>query len=195
MLNRTNFVDWTVILSNGFDKAINIVIGSEGSKLDLSRNDKGNWTGGAVGHGRLAGSKFGISAASYPHVDIASLTYEQAKAIYRKDFATLLHFNELPTLIGTVVLDAAINNGLSRAVKWLQSIVGVTVDGVMGPTTITALHKYASDSASVLTFCAVFSNKRLSYMSGLKDWPREGGWAKRLSHLPYRAIAALTLEQ
>jgi lysozyme family protein len=43
--------------------------------------DPGNWTGGKVGKGILKGTKYGIAAASFPNLDIANLTKEQAAVV------------------------------------------------------------------------------------------------------------------
>ena len=67
-----------------FDLAFTRLIGNEGV-LSMDPKDSGNWTGGKIGLGKLKGSKYGISAASYPMVDIANLTLEGAKAIYLRD--------------------------------------------------------------------------------------------------------------
>lgn len=61
------------------------VVGHEGG-FGADPKDRGNWTTGIIGQGQLNGSKFGISALSYPNVDIRNLTLDQAKAIYKRDF-------------------------------------------------------------------------------------------------------------
>jgi lysozyme family protein len=65
-----------------FPRAFAALIGPEGD-YSAVREDPGNWTGGAVGHGLRRGTKYGISAASFPTLDIQGLTLEQARAIYR----------------------------------------------------------------------------------------------------------------
>ena len=66
-----------------FDQAFTALIGNEGN-YTLNHKDRGNWTGGMSGAGQLRGTKYGISAASYPAVDIKNLTLEAAKAISRE---------------------------------------------------------------------------------------------------------------
>ena len=69
-------------MTTTFDTAFANVIGLEGGYTDDPR-DRGNWTGGTVGQGKLRGTKYGISAAAFPTLDIANLTLDAAKAIYR----------------------------------------------------------------------------------------------------------------
>ncbi len=45
--------------------------------------DPGNWTAGKVGLGVLKGTKFGISAGAYPHLDIENLTLADVGPIYK----------------------------------------------------------------------------------------------------------------
>ena len=55
-----------------FKQAFDLLIGHEGGYTN-NPNDPGNWTGGKVNSGTLRGTKYGISAASYPTLDIKNL--------------------------------------------------------------------------------------------------------------------------
>jgi lysozyme family protein len=70
---------------SNFDRMFEIVAGHEGC-LTAHPADPGNWTDGAVGAGICRGTKFGISAAAYPDLDIANLTLDAAKALYQRDY-------------------------------------------------------------------------------------------------------------
>ncbi len=65
-----------------FDSACVRRIGHEGKFTDNPKDD-GNWTGGKQGRGELKGTKYGIAAKSYPHLDIKNLTLDEATAIGR----------------------------------------------------------------------------------------------------------------
>ena len=56
-----------------FDQAFDIVVLGTEKGYQNDPRDPGNWTGGAVDQGTLRGTNFGISAASYPTLDIARL--------------------------------------------------------------------------------------------------------------------------
>lgn len=101
--------------------------------------DPGNWTGGMVGMGECRGTKYGISAASYPTLDIKTLTRDQALVIYRRDFWERNACEELPLPVAAVMFDTEVNSGPGRPVKWLQSVVGVPQDGDIGPITLRAV--------------------------------------------------------
>jgi len=107
-----------------FHKIIPTVINLEGG-LSLDPNDNGNWTGGKHGVGELRGTKYGISAASYPQVDIRALTVDDAKAIYKRDYWDKVGGDELPPALAAVVFDAAINSGVGTALKLLNESAGL----------------------------------------------------------------------
>lgn len=84
-------------------------------------------------------TKFGIDQRSHPNVDIRRLTKADASAIYHRDYWLPVRADDLPFPVGEVVFDIAVNNGKSRAAKWLQQILGVPQDGYIGPVTLDAV--------------------------------------------------------
>jgi lysozyme family protein len=74
-------MNYTPEFNESFNRLIDVEKG-----LSNDPNDPGNWTGGRVGAGILKGTKYGISAATYPHINIADLTVDDAKAIYWNDW-------------------------------------------------------------------------------------------------------------
>lgn len=108
--------------------------------------DPGNWTGGAVGSGVLKGTKFGISAASYPTLEIESLTPEQAQAIYRRDFWERNRCGDMPARFAVVAFDASVLQGVGQAAICLQRALGVGQDAQIGKTTLASLAVADSDT-------------------------------------------------
>ena len=43
------------------------------------------------------------------------------------------------------VLDSAVQHGPARAICWLQQLVAVSVDGVLGPVSLEAINQFDSD--------------------------------------------------
>jgi len=164
---------------DNFERAFNFTVGVEGAEWDTTYSDSGNWTGGVVGVGELKGSKFGISAASYPKLDIKNLTLADAENIYRIDYWEKVLGDSLPLNLALVVFDAAVNNGVGRAIRWLQAAVGASVDGRIGPATLATALKTPENVA-----IAEFMAQRLFFMGGLKNWQINGlGWSRRLVKL------------
>lgn len=166
-----------------FERAFAVVVGHEGG-FSSNPADPGNWTGGACGRGECRGTKFGVSAAAYPGLDITTLTLAEAQAVYRRDYWNQVQGDLLPPPLALLVFDAAVNNGVGRAVRWLQGAAGVVEDGVVGPMTLQAV-----SSATGAALMAELQARRLLFMAGLATWRQFGaGWARRLSRLPYEAI-------
>ena len=155
-----------------FDKAFDKLIGHEGGYVNNPADPGGE-------------TRYGISKASYPNVDIKGLTLEGAKAIYQRDYWAKIGGDALPPVVAYVAFDAAVNNGAGRAAKWLQAALGVAQDGAIGPATLAAAH--AKDPVALAT---EFTAQRLWFMTKLNTWPTFGlGWSRRLSALPYEAAA------
>lgn len=172
---------------SAFERAFTIVIGHEGG-FDKTEADPGNWTGGAVGKGVLKGTSWGISAAAYPDLTIVDLSQADAEAIYRRDYWDKISGDQLAPPLALLVFDAAVNNGISRAVRWLQSSVGVAPDGQIGAVTLAAIEKAVSSHGGA-GLCAEFNAQRLNFMTSLPTWRVFGlGWARRLCQLPYQSL-------
>lgn len=100
--------------------------------------DHGNWTGGKVNVGELKGTKYGISAASYPMLDIAGLSEDDAFRIFERDYWNECKCGQLPSPLALVVADCAFNQGKWAAANLLQEAVGTRQDGIIGPITLNA---------------------------------------------------------
>ncbi len=169
-------------VSDAFLRAYPIVAGAEGG-LTTDPADPGNWTGGARGRGVCRGTQWGISAAAYPTLDIVRLTLADAQTLYRRDYWDRVHGDELPPAVALLVFDAAVNNGVGRAVRWLQAAAGVAADGVLGAATLAAVH-----AMPALALLVEFQAQRMVFMAGLPTWRSFGlGWARRLCRLAFDA--------
>lgn len=160
-----------------FEKSFAALIDSEGAFTDDPR-DPGNWTSGVVGVGILKGTKFGISAASYPELDIKNLTLPLAKQIYFNDFWMKISIDKLPASIAFDMFDTAVNSGKEAAAKILQRALGLNDDGDIGPKTIAGA---AGLDPQLLD--KRFSAQRLLYITDAKKFPTYGrGWVRRIAN-------------
>lgn len=157
-----------------FEHAFERLLGHEG-RLSLDPQDRGNWTTGKIGKGELKGTKYGISAMSYPHLDIRNLTLADAKAIYREDFWG--RADDLPDAVRFDFFDAAVNSGPAQAAKWLQRAAGADPDGKIGPKTMLAVRM-----ADPQKLAKRFNGHRLRDMTDMRAWARNSrGWARRIA--------------
>lgn len=155
-----------------FDDAFRILVNPqhEGGFTDNPK-DPGNWTGGRVGVGTCKGTKFGISAKTYPNEDIAHLTLERAKFLYQRDFWGPAGCDIVPDKVKYELFDTAVNSGVVQAIKLLQRAVDATADGIIGPQ--TTLRVTSCDQQWLLRR---FQAKRIQFYTSLPpEWFAEFG--------------------
>ena len=138
------------------------------------------WEAGYVNNPSDPGkaTNWGISQTSYPNLNIASLTRQQACDIYNRDYWTPLSLNNMPQSIALLMLDSAINQGKSFAARMLQIVLDhdLVVDGSIGTQTINAVN--SSNETKLLHDLAVF--RMMSYVE-TNNWSMFGkGWSNRL---------------
>lgn len=167
-----------------FITAFERVIGHEGG-LSLDPNDRGNWTSGVVGVGELKGTKYGIAAHAYPTLNIAALTLDDARQIYKRDFWDRVYGDELKDGVAYQTFDFAVNSGIGNAIRGLQTAVGVAADGFWGPVSRAAALATSEPDAIMRLL-----GYRLNFMTMLTGWRDFGrGWARRIAqNLMYGAI-------
>lgn len=174
-------------MSDRFDLCFDRVVGHEGG-LSLDRNDRGNWTSGKIGVGSLNGTKYGISAMAYPHVDIRNLTLQDAKDIYRRDYWNKCRCDDLPKAIDYLVFDAAVNHGNSRSARFLQTAVGANPDGIIGEKTVAKVNA----KNDIIKVCSDFCVTRGLFYTNIGTFQRyKLGWFRRLFDTHATAVSEL----
>lgn len=159
-----------------FDKAFERVIGHEGG-FQNDPKDRGNWTTGVVGQGVNKGTKFGISAMSYPNEDIKNLTLQRAKELYKRDFWDKNSLESLHASVQYQMFDAAVNHGRGNAARMLQRALKVADDGIIGNLTLQA-YKKMTENDILLRFLA----ERLEFMTKISTFSTYGrGWSVRIA--------------
>jgi len=71
--------------------------------------------------------------------EMRSLTPAAVEPVYRALYWDKVRADDLPSGVDWAVFDWAVNSGPPRAAKALQSLVGVTPDGAVGPITLGAV--------------------------------------------------------
>jgi lysozyme family protein len=132
--------------------------------------------GGIVDHPNDPGglTKYGISQQAYPTLDIRKLTKADAVAIYLTDYLRRYQLHRLQSPRNAeIVCDWLVNSG-PLAIKPLQRALRVEADGVIGPTTLTAID--AADPRELL-------RARLDHYVTMVSHPFLKGWIHRLYQL------------
>jgi lysozyme family protein len=146
-----------------FDTVFRNVVGVEGGYTNNPADPGGE-------------TKFGISKRSYPTVDIANLTLDQAKTIYYSDFWCKLGCDKMTPGLGEFVFDYAVNSGDPTAARSLQRAVGALPDGVIGPKTLALIAGRKPDEIARLVFVDRFCT--MAEARGYPDFKH--GWGARL---------------
>lgn len=138
-------------MTEKFQKCIDIILRNEGGYVN-DPNDPGGET------------NFGISKRSFPDVDIKNLTQQMAEQIYFDNFWSKLGFeNVTPDLLALQMFDMAVNAGSGVSIKIVQSIIGVTKDGILGPDTTKKIATYYSPDRLV----NLYMDARIDFYKGL----------------------------
>ncbi len=123
-------------------------------------------------------TKWGVSQAAFPELDIKHLTLSDASIIYQREYWLPLRAYELDNQdLANALYDYAVNSGVGRAVKGLQLVLGFSPkhrDGIMGPMTITAANRSRQLSQKL-------NIQRLNYLKLLPHWKTfRNGWSRRI---------------
>jgi lysozyme family protein len=155
--------------------------------------------GGFVNHPQDPGgaTNLGITKATYEQwvkrtvtiEEIRALTVKDVEPIYRKQYWDRMRCENLPLGLDLVVFDFGVNAGPGRSIRFLQKIVKVKEDGVIGPLTINAALNIHNPVFGVMEF----KKLRLEYYSRLPTFPTFGrGWSRRTEEVTQEALSMLT---
>ena len=160
-----------------FQKAVDFTLPQEGL-LSMDEDDRGGLT------------KFGISQATYPDLDIAKLTYKEALKIYEKDYWFFCRCHVMPASLGICVFDVAVNHGGMAAGLLLQTSINAILgedylleDSIIGSRTLAAMAK-----CNTYRLCSKLLGLRLLYYDDIIDEDEDQekffeGWVNRTADL------------
>jgi lysozyme family protein len=149
-------------MNENFLKAWELLLGNEGGfTVD---------NGGAT----MWGITEAVARANGYAGDMRDLPQETAQQIAYTKYWQPFGCDLLPLPVAFQVLDTAYNGG--HPVYWLQQVVGVPVDGVMGP--ITAQAVAAQNPWKIV---ALFNSKRLQYLASLQQPQYADGRMNRIA--------------
>lgn len=167
-------------MKNSFEEALALVLRHEGGFVNHPDDP-----GGATNKG--------VTQATYdawrkrqklPPRSVRSITAAEVNAIYRRDYWDKVKADDLPAGVDYAVFDFAVNSGPSRAIKFLQRVLGVTDDGKIGPITMAALSDFPPGYV-----IAELCDARLAWLKRLKTWPTFGkGWTRRVVDVERAAL-------
>lgn len=167
-----------------YHAALDAVFEHEGGFVN-HRLDPGGATNMGITHKVLARFR-GVKRVSVH--DVRNLRRTEAASIYLQNYWHRVKCDELPSGVDLAVFDCAVNQGVSRATRFLQQAARVRVDGVIGPVTLRSIH--AREPGALLDeFCA----RRMNHYGRLSRLFRTFGlgWSRRLIDIHHKAIRQL----
>lgn len=153
--------------------------------------------GGFVNHPSDPGgmTNLGVTKATWENwvgrasdeAEMRSLTPEKVEPLYKQRYWDAVRGDELPVGLDYLMFDFAVNAGPGRAIKLLQTAVGVTPDGGFGPMTMAAVQ--AVDPVELIER---FSQAKEDFYRSLAQFPTFGkGWLNRVADVKTKANSML----
>ena len=153
--------------------------------------------GGYVNHPKDPGGEtnLGVTKRVYEEwggtKDMVDLTVEDVAPIYEKNYWGRTKCDDLPSGLDLCVFDFAVNAGPGRAAKYLQSMIGTTVDGGIGPNTLRAVGNYVEE-VGLQAAIENYQANRQRYYEKLSTFETFGrGWTRRVDETTAEAIALI----
>lgn len=168
-------------MKQNFESALAAVLVHEGGYVNHPKDPGGATNKGVTWRTYNAWRK----RQNLPERNVREITDREVAAIYRAQYWNAVRGDDLPSGVDYAVFDFAVNSGPARAAQFLQRIVGVTADGVIGELTVAAGRK--ADPAKVIT---ALCDNRLAWLKRLKTWSTFGrGWERRVVEVKTAALA------
>jgi lysozyme family protein len=102
-------------------------------------------------------TKYGITQATLADwrgravtaADVAALSVDEATRILEQRYVRDPKFNQVPDArLQALLVDYGVHSGPARVIRALQRVVGVKVDGVLGPQTLAAIDRMGADAVT-----------------------------------------------
>jgi len=165
-------------MNSNFEEALKLVLVHEGGFVNHPRDP-----GGATNRG--------VTQAVYdayrktrgrPVQSVKFITDDEVRAIYKFQYWDRVQGDFLPRGLDYAVFDFAVNSGVGRASKYLQAVLGVAQDGVIGAKTLAAI------SDPIRTINAL-CDRRISFLRNLGTFAVFGrGWTRRVQDVRKHAL-------
>lgn len=119
--------------------------------------------------------------------EMRSLTPAMVEPLYKRKYWDACRCDDLPEGLDYLVFDFAVNAGPGRSIKILQTAVGTTPDGIIGPKTLAAVR--AVDPHELIE---KFSVAKTQFYESLPTFPTFGrGWLNRVADVKVKASMML----
>jgi lysozyme family protein len=175
-------------MTNGLDQALEFLLEEEGGWSNHPA-DRGGKT--MYGVTQAVYDDYRVRLKKTTKQTVAKITKAEAREIYDVLYWRACGADRLPWPISYITFDAAVNSGVSRAVRWTQAGLQVPQDGKLGPGTVAAATKAVANQEGSSLFAIV--DQRVQFLAALvKRSPSQSafllGWWRRTIRVLSRAL-------
>ena len=168
--------------AENYDKCLGLILHHEGGYVNHPKDPGGE-------------TNLGVTKRVYEEwggtKEMVDLTVEDVAPIYEKNYWGRVKADDLPNGLDLCVFDFAVNAGPGRAAKYLQSMIGTTVDGGIGPNTLRAVGNYVEE-VGLQTAIENYQASRQRYYEKLNTFETFGrGWTRRVEETTAEAVALI----
>jgi lysozyme family protein len=161
----------------------------DGQPLHKSSNDPGGWTAWGVTLSTFSSWQEDHGNPPATVEDLRAATKDDLAPIVRSRYWDAVHADQLPPGPDLLVYDFGYGSGSGTSAKLLQEVLGVAVDGRIGPATLAAAA--AADAADHAGFVQRLGDRHESFYRSLRLFATFGhGWLNRNSARVTLALAA-----
>jgi len=150
--------------------------------------------GGYVNHPKDPGGEtnLGVTKRVYQEhggtKDMKDLLVEDVAPIYKKGYWDKMKCDDIPSGLDLCLFDFGVNAGPGRAAKFLQQMIGTTVDGGIGPNTLAKLEEYIRENGEHEAVNK-YQEMRQKYYEKLSTFATFGrGWTRRVEETTKLAL-------
>ena len=122
--------------------------------------------------------------------DMKDLEVKDVAPIYKRNYWDRIKGDKLPSGLDLCVFDFGVNAGTGRSAKFLQTLIGTTVDGGIGPNTLKALDGFTQhQQRGIKDVINMFQDSRQGYYESLSTFATFGrGWTRRVKETTASAM-------
>lgn len=166
-------------MKENFDKCLEMILHHEGGYVNHPRDPGGE-------------TNLGVTKRVYKEwgglKDMVDLTVEDVAPIYENNYWKRAKCDHLPSGLDLAVFDWAVNSGVGRAAKKLQTMIGTEADGGIGPNTLRTLEEYIQHHGieeTINNYKAI----RQKFYESLSTFDTFGkGWTRRNEETKEKAL-------
>jgi lysozyme family protein len=170
-------------MKENWDNAFKLMLASEGGYVHHPSDPGGR-------------TNLGVTQATWENwmgrqsdeAEMRGLTPEKVEPMYKKKYWDAVRGDELPVGLDYLMFDFAVNAGAGRAIKTLQTAIGVTPDGGFGPITMAAVQ-----TVDFVDLIERFSQAKEDFYRSLTTFSTFGtGWLNRVATVKQHATSMVT---